>query len=276
MNVKWIIEEDEFNENYMESLCESLDKLRCEYKIIKYMPFTKDIQKIYPEDACVMSYGSINLIKQIRRTSWIPGCFCNFDNFKYSKYASYLGKYLLNQSFVIVPLEELIRRKYFFYKTFGEDSCIFIRPNNGDKPFTGTLIFEENFEGDISLIHEQNDPDLLIVVSDPKIIREEWRFFVSKKKVLAGSRYQHFGKHVEESCFDKDAIDFVRKILLDIKFEPDPIYTIDVCKTSEGYHILELNSFSCAGFYGCNIDILTKAVTHLAWEEYSSIMEELY
>lgn len=272
MNVKWILEKDVFDEKYVEPLCKSLDELGCEYKIVEYIPFSKDIKKFYPKNTCVISYGSVNLIKQIRRTSWVPGCFCNFNNFKFSKYSSYLGDYLLNQNFVIVPLAELVRRRYFFYKTFGEDGCIFIKPDNGDKPFTGKLIFEENFDGDLSIIKEYNDPNLLVVVSAPKMIREEWRFFVSKKKVLTGSRYRHLGKHVEESCFDKSAVELVKEIL-NVNFEPDPIYTIDICKTPEGYFLLELNSFSCAGFYGCNINMLAKISTELAWEEHSNIIE---
>lgn len=267
IKVKWLLERDTFDEENLNEIIGALDKRKLEHKVIRYRPFTTEIKKYYKDNECVMVYGSINLVKQVQRTSWIPGSFCNFQAFKCSTYYSYLGKYLLNQTFVITPLAELVRRVDFFFNRFAIDGCIFVRPNNSDKEFNGQVIDIDDFPEKTELIQHFNSPSTLVVVAEPRIIEEEFRFFARNDgTIITGSKYQEKNKSVRED-FDNDALEFAKKIAKE-KFRPDPIYSIDVCRTPEGLYLLELGGFSCAGFYTCNIDTLIVAANEEAAKEY--------
>jgi hypothetical protein len=49
------------------------------------------------DDACVILWGTLPLMQQIQlRRSWIPGGWCDIDNFECAIYYAYFGPYLLN------------------------------------------------------------------------------------------------------------------------------------------------------------------------------------
>ncbi len=110
----------------------------------------------------------------------------------------------------------------------------------------------------------------LVVVSSPKSIVTEWRFVVAKKTVIAGSEYNHSGVFALKADYDPAAYDLAVRIAAS-SYQPDPVWVIDICKTSAGeYRLLEIGGFSFADLYACDKAAIVRAVSQVAadiWNE---------
>lgn len=268
--MNWLLEKNIFEESFINNLKQSILNNNMKFVECSYIPFAGGkYNDLFDENDCVLFYGSLNLAKQIQReTSWQPGTFCNLKNFKCQTYYCHLGEYLLNQDYIMLPLKELIRRKDYICDLFGAN--IFVRPDCGDKAFTGKVV---NYH-DISLDafdygFYYEDDSILTIVSSAKKIDKEWRFVVCDHKVITGSQYKINCELEVEKGYPQDAFDFAQKIA-DIKWQPDSCYTIDVSLSEGKYSILEINSFSCSGMYDCDANIIVKEVSKVAeniWKE---------
>lgn len=271
MNPNWLIQEDVFNEDFSD-LYSALDKQNNKYHVYKYIPFSSELITPLDDSDCVITYGSLNLAKIVQRTKkWIPGCWCNFENFRCLNYYAYYGKYLLNKDYSAIPLLEIIRLKEELYQRYGDP--IFVRPDKGDKPFTGHTINYYEFESQIKYLlslptcYEQ----LIVLVSSNKNIKRESRFIVSGKQVITGSVYienNDFKDRVRSLCECGDAFEFAKNVAQE-NWEPDPVYVIDVAETSDEIGLLELNSFSCSGFYASDKNKIVEAVNLQAINEFN-------
>ena len=87
MNVKWLLENDVFSEG-LDGLVKALETENTEYHFLKYRPFSDlSYDWHYKDSDCVVFYGSLNLMKAIqKRNTWIPGGFCNLNNFRCTTY----------------------------------------------------------------------------------------------------------------------------------------------------------------------------------------------
>jgi len=284
MKPKWLIERDVFNED-VSSLIEEIyyQGFECTYlKNVKLGSddWLSDLSR-YHNDDCIIFYGSLNLAREIQKVKpWIPGTWCNFKNFFCSKYYTYFGKYLFNQNYIMMPMKEAIRRKNQLYSYF-ETNNLFIRPDSGAKSFTGHVIdINQLTEEELGYGFYHEDESILVVISDKKNIEKEWRFVIADKKVISGSSYKEiYDNELEVSINEEplmwfgdnfNAWVFADKIAKN-KWEPDRLYTIDICKSNNKFYLLEINSFSCSDFYNANMEPIVREASRLAlqeWKEY--------
>lgn len=113
----------------------------------------------------------------------------------------------------------------------------------------------------------------LILISTPKEILEESRFIICGNEAIANSRYQIDGKYKVDSNTSSDSIDFVNNLLKQQYWTPEEIFTLDIALTPSGPKIIELNSFSCAGWYDCDEELIIDRVSKFVydmWEEIQS------
>lgn len=268
MLTKWLIEQFD-DDDHIPRLISSLKKQRIEYHIIRYVPFESGSYDEYPNssDQCVVFYGSLNLARQLRREKqWIPGVYCDLEKFKCTSYFPYLGKFLLNDDYVFIPVRELNRRKNWIYEKFGVDNCVFFRPNSGFKTFQGQIILRENFESEWNWMMEFSDEDSLAVVSSPKVINEEWRFIVCDKKIITGSLYKNNGRIDRQPFFEPNKSWYFAQEVANV-WQPESAFIIDICSSNDSLYLVEINSFSCSGLYSCNTDIVVKEISNLAQKE---------
>jgi hypothetical protein len=109
-------------------------------------------------------------------------------------------------------------------------------------------------------------PATLIVVASARDIAEENRFVICDRKVIAGSRYLP-----DESPRYKNSFLRLADQIAKHEWQPDLCYTVDVAESEGKVYLLEINSFSCSGFYQCNIKHIVKSASVVAtteWEEY--------
>lgn len=225
------------------------------------------------EDEVVIFQGSIQMFRKLRNeTKLKPLGWMTEENYLCSKYYPVFQQYLFNDKYVLVPLAALKAHKFFFYGIFGKDTMIYIRPDRGDKPFTGQLVdlqdFDRLWKNDI--VSTATDSDL-VLVSTPKNIVGEWRFIVTdQKEIVAVSTYLYQGNRTHVPSAPEEAFKLVRT-LLEVGYYPDPVFTIDICEDSDhNYWMLEINSFTSAGTYAAKKEPIIRRVSEIASNQISS------
>ena len=157
--------------------------------------------------------------------------------------------------------------KESLFRSFGQDDCIFIRPDSNRKTFTGNLVEKERWKKNIELTgFYEVRPEELCVSAPPVNIVKEWRFFVSKGKIITGSLYREGQRTVRNPASEKDTQS--AKELLDYcseqEYNPDQIWVMDMWETKAGRRcMLEVGSFSASGIYACNTDKFVEAGINL-------------
>lgn len=268
MEVKWIVDKYMFDEYFPAEVFESMG---IEYHQMEYIPFVDEYQPPYSYEDCVITYGTINCIRHLKKYF---GTFLREETLKYHVYSSNYkvpSNYFLNHDHFFVTFEHLRNNREEVYSRFNTES-IFIRPDSGSKSFTGKVIPTRDFDLEINCMDQlyNTSKDELILVSTPKQILEESRFIICGNEAIANSRYQIEGVHRIDSNTSGDSIDFVNKILEDQLWTPEEIFTLDVALTPEGPKIIELNSFSCAGWYDCDEEVVIDKVSRFVynmWKE---------
>lgn len=220
----------------------------------------------YSPSDCVICYGGIDFVRQVNtRAPFIPGVWCNLNNMKCSTYYTYLGEYILNQQYAMMPLGELLRR-WEDLNNIVSSKSLFVRPDSGTKSFTG-CIFAPDSDRKIQTLSETVGPETLVVVSLEKEITAEWRFVICDKKVVAGCRYLP----IEIPSYSTPSLRLA-EIIATQEWQPDLCYTVDIVESEGRLYLLEINSFSCAGFYDCNIGDIVRCAGTAAekeWREYN-------
>lgn len=283
-NTTWVIERHIFEEEQELALIEEVEKQGGEVKLID--PLSKhnfDYETSYwLEDRPVVFRGSLNIGKKARQQAWYPGVICHPKNFNCSTYYTYWGKWMLNKDYWMMPIAELSLKKDFildcleglYCPYYAKDKEVFIRPDSGMKQFTGG-VFNLN---DLSSLKDI-EPSTLVLVAPIKQVNREWRFVVCDNKVITGSQYYEKGKYVNKPdsyasySYYTTALSYLSHVLAQISWQPDSIYTVDICESEGEFNVLELNSFSCSNLYGIKLSKIVEAANKVAIREWREVNE---
>jgi len=282
VNPYWIIEHCFGDDTHR--LVHSLKQKGIPHTVLSGNPTYQDNwQSMHPNnDYPVVVNGSIQFCGIVQRKcpNWYPGPYSTFGAYDCTKYYPIFGDKLLNGDYLMMPYGDLNRNKNELFKQFGIDNTIFIRPNRGNKIFTGQTVYKESWDKDIKLIGFYDVPqDELCVISSPKNVLDEWRFFVYNEEVITGSCYKRGGKltNTALAVSNRDkGFDFTAKAVADQNvtkgFRPDSVWSIDICRTSTNtFYVLEVGCFSCAGIYEADTDKLVDAVNKAAIKDWLEI-----
>lgn len=220
----------------------------------------------FPEGACVVTHADIDLVTRVLDEGrWSPGAFATMEHFCCSHYYAHLGRFLLNRDYVMLPFAELPRCLDFLLGSLGRDDRLFVRPDSPFKTFSGLTISRSTFAKDYDFMGFYEFPtESLVVVSSPKTITCEWRFVVADGQIVTGSHYKQDGELMAQLADDPVALKLARSVAA-TGFAPDPAWVLDICRTEDGeYHLLEIGCFSFANLYGCDKDLVVKAVSAVA------------
>jgi len=278
MNVIWAIEDHVWHDKDLSELKEVISSLSdCDYVIGESIPFEdKDIFQFLAKEECVIFYGSLETAQKIRRTKpWIPGLYYNQTNYFCTSYYPYYGELLVNSNYIMLPYGELLRKKDFLYETLGEDNTIFMRPNAGNKIFTGKTVYYENFEKDLDYFGFYNvDKSELVVIAKPQQIIDEARFVVANNEIITGSLYRIDKDQINLKLENEDEshkkyINFANEVLEQVLWRPDNVWVLDVCSLENNeLKVMEIGCFSCAGLYDCDKKTIIEKVSEIARNEY--------
>lgn len=275
MTVLWVIEQDVFEEEFVGRLTDEVCAQGHDVKVYNYAPNwplrVGDLKEIGGHPHSVF-YGSLNLGQRILKSpdaATLPIVFYRPEQFECVRYYGCFRRWLLNYPYVMIPYSGLADVEYreMLFDLFGSDA-LFIRPNTGNKVFTGQLLTREDFDEQYRFLGRYGPyPYTLVVASAPRNINIEWRFVVADGCVLTGSQYMVEGHNQCKRYDSGPAFDYAQKVLDTVDYEPDRVWTLDVCSTSEGFHVLEIGSFSCAGLYACDVRPVVEKVSEIVMKE---------
>lgn len=193
-------------------------------------------------------------------------------NLRCTTYYAYFGQYLLNNQYFILPLGELVRRKEEILDYFRSKGKIFIRPDSNMKSFRAGVFDLQVLNTMQSLCSElKRDETTLVLVSGQRSITREWRFFAYKDQVITGSLYLVGEERVDERIKGGYLENYVAEVLKQVNWQPEVLYTIDICESEGDLYVLELGSFSCAAEYGCDLGLIIEFGAKAAWENYEEV-----
>lgn len=283
-DVTWIIDTTLLHGTLTEKLPQIVEDLG--YKIITLFgnPNTYDLDQlpggfIDEGSGPVVAYGCINFILKSHSCPWLPGSYpqpgIETHNLCHLTYMQEFEKdKLLNRDYVVAPIKELIRNKDFFFKIFNTDQ-LFIKDVNAFKRFGAKVLSYEILEKYLEP-HVEDNENNLVMIAEPKCIRSEHRFVIVNKEVVAYSTYNMNGVLDIRIDVPDKALHFAKDMAK--VWQPCPCYTLDVAMTGDGSFddqepkLLELNSFSCAGLYACDIEAVVKAVSKQSREDYLTLV----
>ncbi|MEL7071476.1 MAG: ATP-grasp domain-containing protein [Cyanobacteria bacterium J06581_3] len=268
--VSWLIETGVFEDD---ALISELEKQNCPYKAVKYLDFQpKTASQYFPDHDCVLFRGSLGLGRDILRTTWIPGAYMDQKNLSCTTYYAHFGEYLLNNRYFVLPLAELIRRRVEILDYFGSDGELFIRPDSNMKLFRAGVFDLRSLNTIEALSSElRREKTTLVLVGEKKPIKREWRFFAYKDEIITGSLYLIGEEQVNKKIWGGYLEDYAAKVIKQVGWYPEILYTIDICESAEELHVLELGSFSCAGEYGCDVSLIVEAGVRAAREDWDEV-----
>jgi ATP-grasp domain, R2K clade family 2 len=269
--VNWLLEQGVFDAN--DAFLAELVKRNYTYKEVRYLDFRPETANQYfPDHECVLFRGTLNLGRQVLRSSWIPGAYMDERNLRCTTYYTYFGPYLLNNRYFILPLGELIRRRVEILEYFGSSGELFIRPDSNMKSFRAGVFDLEVLNTMQSLGSElRRDETTLVLVSGQRSITQEWRFFAYKNEVVTGSLYLIGEEQVNETIKGGYLESYVAEVLKQVDWHPELLYTVDICESAGELYILELGSFSCAGEYGADLGLMIEVGARAALEDYAAV-----
>lgn len=217
------------------------------------------------KDEFVFPKGCINFVNHLKPK--VEGVFWN-KNFDFHVYSSYWHKYML------------MKDRPGFFSTFGHikrfppldlfGGQFFMRPDKGNKIFTGRVFKQETINHDLTYMGYNFPAEIpneeLVYVSGVEKIKREFRFAVVAGKVVDGSLYNVNGRATEEhGCDNRKIIELAQEVASD-PWQPDEMYSLDICEYNEDkIAVLEIGCLNSSGWYKMNSQYIIKAISD--WED---------
>jgi hypothetical protein len=197
----------------------------------------------------------------------VPGFYCTLSNYACSMYYPRFNRFILNRDYILLPYGSLPYSMDHVVKKLGYP--FFIRPNSGAKLFPGQVVQKQEQIDDLRF-NDSLKPETLILLSSAKEVNKEWRFVVCGRKIISGTLYK---PHEEEDSESTNAGLFAESVINSTDWEPDPVWTLDICSVDGKMYVLEVNSFSCAGLYSCDASKVVEAVSKQARKDFQELYE---
>jgi hypothetical protein len=223
----------------------------------------------YADDEPVIVYGSMNLLKWLRKKGqWPRLAWYDFERLRCCSYYAHWGQFLLQRNYAFLPLAEVRRRRDWVFATFGRSDAVFIRPDDNAKSFSGGKVPGDGFEQWYELANfYEPGPDCLAVVSSPESVHVEWRFVMGRRAVVTGSQYRCEGQEALAPEYPREAAEFANLVASSSDFEPHPMYTMDICQTDAGFRLVEIGPVNGSSLYRCDVEKVVEAATEIASAE---------
>jgi hypothetical protein len=264
--IKFIIQENfNFSGDETDRLIAALKQNNIEYHILKDQWFEEG----FIGGESVFVRGSIEFCQKFDRMwgEYIDLYGLTIENYTYIKYTETIDDEMLNSDYIVLPWHKLYKSLDLLKCVFSSER-FFIRPNSGEKLFTGTTLGSKYFTKELDIIKSlpgfcANDNDLIIVSSEKKI-EAEYRLLMHKNIII------------DYSCYNEPSYGSVRAEFLDrdfsllaskIKHFPDTFYTLDICYSNGEPYILEINGASSAGWYDMNYNKIVQYICKIGCRE---------
>lgn len=261
--MKFVIQCNMLKESQLLAIKEAVEGLP--HQFVGLIPFSREITCDSPiEGLSYIPYGSTSFVETTYDLKW-EGLSFDPTLFTYGMACANRDD-MLNSDCLRLGAENMVKH----LETRTKTDTIFMRPNHDLKQFSGGIyLVREAIEllTDTVLCGSSGTykiaKDFQVIISSPKNVLIEWRWFIVGGKIIDGSVYRRNGqlvkKHIVESATGREH-DLVKQWL------PHPNCVMDTCLLDTGGHkIVEFNCINGSGFYDHDIK---KVMT--AWFQYFS------
>lgn len=147
----------------------------------KFIEFYKKIPVIF--------YGSLQFCRIAERYDFIPGVHIDYEATKCHKYLPTIRSKSIHTKYGFHTIDQVIYDNSMLFDMYGEE--IFIKPNISTKLFSGQIITRQNIDSFINeIIHVNSDILCLLSSANNDKTENEYRFFVTKQKIITATQYQ--------------------------------------------------------------------------------------
>ena len=262
----WLIQEGFDNDPAYIELCKNLARMKIPHSFCRAIPFSEnDIISDVDLDAItepIFTYGSYTLSKIAKKRGYNPGSFIS-ETIGMENLIKIFGNHMLNSDMVIDTLENIETEMPKF----------FLRPMEDTKSFPAKIYTLEEFKEFKRKIIEAGTehyatiyPHTKVLISSPKEIEQEYRFFVVDGKIVTSSQYKMGDRVVYSSNVDQH-IQWYASSVVDMRNvlnnHPDVAYVLDIAVSKGNPYILEVNSINSSGLYAIDTQKFINAIENL-------------
>ena len=234
------------------------------HEFVGLIPFSREITSEIPlEGVDFIPYGSTLLTTLALDKGW-TGLHFDLSVFNYEASVKNRNDMLNNDK--IMSVEEAYQ--FMVNGMRGANQTWFIRPSEDSKHFAGQVIEASEcaawLKDAMSLPPESGtyamSPDMKVVISRPRNIQAEWRWFVVGGKVIDGAMYKAHNQLVKKPETDLNVIAEAQSLA--DKWLPDSCVVMDTALVDGEVYVIEFNCIHSSGFYGHDVSKIFKAL----WE----------
>lgn len=256
--MQWLIKRGfEHDQKYLE-LIHDLKRVGITHTFCNVIPFSDDglILENDLTNEPIFSYGSYTLSKIVKRKGYAPGSFIspkiNFDSLKEN-----YGKELFNSDMIIGEFGTINPVANIF----------FVRPMEDSKSFDAKVMNIVEFKEFQNRINNRGEgystvtESTKVLISTPKEIDSEYRFFIVDGKISTYSQYKLGDTVLYSALVDDYIVSYVKEVIK--IWEPDLAYVLDVAVSNGVPKILEINSINSSGLYAIDTQKLIFSIEDL-------------
>ncbi|BAZ14143.1 hypothetical protein NIES4071_59830 [Calothrix sp. NIES-4071] len=269
--VNWIVEDGVFGSSII-PLVSEIQNQGHQVRVIDYSKEDTDFTRFFPEDECILFYGSIHVASKILILPWAPGVIGRIEHYYCTNYYQYLSKWLLNTPYYILSLKDLCYRVAHHdsdIENLAKSKRLFVRPDSPLKLFPGNVYSLGELDNLQMFMrcHYLEDENILVVVAKERQIDGEWRVIVSDGKIVGASQYKQFGKPFYTGRMLEEVLLLAQEVA-GCGWQPDSIWVLDLCIFEGKAYILEIGFFSCAALYRCELSSVVREASRIALLEW--------
>lgn len=252
--MEYLIQQNLINKDQLQEIKDAI--LNLPHKFISIIPFSYEIISDGSiEGDQYIPYGSTLLTTIGTEIYNWSGLYFDLINFNYKKYCENRSD-MLNCD-VILTVKDSIE----FLSRCKPDKFWFIRPSLDLKQFSGIVLpaiecaefLSDAMECESSGSYKL-EKDTVIVISEPKIIQAEWRWFIVGGKVIDGSMYRFQGQIRKEHVIDQELIKEAQEKA--DQWIPNQCCTMDLALVNSELKVIEFNCINSSGFYDNDVGLI--------------------
>ena len=250
--MKFVLETKIHPEN-VEKIKSILIKHDIPYALVEVIPFSREITSSEPlVGTQYLPYGSSTLTIEFQKAGW-QGQYFDPNTFKMDVCKNHRND-LLNDT---EPLS--IKDAIVFLQKQEPKSLWFTRPTEDLKSYTGQVIeakecadwLKSAISCDSSTASQLKE-STQIILSEPRNLQAEWRWFIVAGKVVDGSMYRLRGQVHQAHEDDLDVLAQAQSFAN--KWLPNACCVMDLALVDSELKLIEFNTINSSGFYAHDIE----------------------
>ena len=221
--MRLVIQNNLIRSKDVHEILEICEALGIEAEGVMVIPFSEELPEFQLHDSNFY-YGSTTFIKNVYEQLNPRGVFFDPDVFTSETILREWNPWILGREGEVTAISEFASRNL-------EGTRWFIRPNNDDKSFTGSVMeFEQIQEWTERFQRYDNvelNGDTKVFVCPPRDIVKEWRNFVVGGKVVVSSRFREFRiLRVSGTDIPEEMLAVANEAIA--HYQPDEMFVMDI------------------------------------------------